>query len=176
MLQKTELSTLIIVDIQHKLMPKIVHGQQVVNEATRLGRIAKILGVPIIGTEQNPEGLGENIPEIKSLCDKTFIKHHFDGCEDGLSSLIPPDRKDVIVAGCEAHVCVLQTCFGLLSKGYGVSLAMDAIGSRTEENKDAAIARLKDAGVKMTTVEMIAFEWLRTSKHQHFRQILDQVR
>ena len=176
MLQKAEQSTLILVDIQSKLMPKIFEGQRAVNEAIRLAKIARILGIPVIGTEQNPEGLGENVPAIKDLCDQTFIKHHFDGCQDGLASLISQDRRDVIVAGCEAHVCVLQTCIGLLDQGMRVSLASDAIGSRTPENRHAAIDRLKDAGVKIMTVEMIAFEWLRSSHHEHFKPVLELIR
>lgn len=176
MLQTAEQSTLVIVDIQSKLMPKIFDGQRVVNEGIRLGRISRILGIPVIGTEQNPDGLGENVPAIKHLCDHTFIKHHFDGCQDGLVSLIPQDRTDVIVVGCEAHVCVLQTCIGLLEHGMKVSLAIDAIGSRTAENRHAAIARLKDAGVNITTVEMIAFEWLRSSDHDNFKPVLELIR
>jgi nicotinamidase-related amidase len=176
MLHTADQSLLLIVDIQTRLLPKIVDGQSVVKEATRLAQIAQILNIPIIGTEQTPQSLGENLESLKILCDQTFIKHHFNGCADGLIDSIPKTRNQIIVTGCEAHVCVLQTCFGLLEAGLKVTLVADAIGSRTENNRQSAINRLSQAGATIATVEMIAFEWLRTSKHQNFREILELIR
>ncbi|MBP0620936.1 isochorismatase family protein [Cupriavidus consociatus] len=169
-------SVLLLVDIQQRLMPSIFEGDRVVKEAVRLARIAQILDVPIIGTEQSPEGLGENVVDIKMLCDQTLTKHHFDGCEDGLVEALPGQRRHVIVAGCEAHVCVLQTCMGLLKRHAEVTVVVDAIGSRTERNYKAALHRLAEAGATFATVEMIAFEWMETSKHPRFRDVLALVR
>ena len=169
-------STLILVDLQQRLMPAIFEGERVIREAVRLARIARILEIPIIGTEQSPEGIGENVGEVKQLCDQTLGKHHFDGCVDGLVEAIPASRKHAIVAGCEAHVCVLQTCVGLLQKGLRVTVVIDAIGSRATSNRDAAIARLESAGATLATVEMVAFEWMRTSRHPRFKEVLALIR
>jgi hypothetical protein len=159
-----------------RLMPAIHEGASVLAQAARLGRIARVLDVPIIGTEQTPIGLGENVEEIKSLCSSTVVKNHFDATAEGLVDALPPGRSRVIVAGCEAHVCVLQTVMGLLSHGLRVTLVSDAIGSRRISDRDAAIARLVRAGVEVATVEMVAFEWLRTSRHPRFRDVLQLVK
>jgi len=176
MLHIAEESTLILVDIQQRLMPSIFEGERVIKEAQRIGRIARVLGVPSIGTEQSPEGLGPNVDDIRELCDQTLVKHHFDGCEAGLVKAISPARNRAIVAGCEAHVCVLQTAMGLRCQGLDVTVVVDAVGSRTERNVNAALQRLSTAGATLATVEMIAFEWLRTSKHPRFREVLALVR
>ena len=176
MLHSANESTLVLVDLQQRLMPSIFEGQRVIKEAVRLANIARILGVPIIGTEQSPEGIGENVSELKRLCDRTLTKHHFDGCEDGLAEAIAASRRHVVVTGCEAHVCVLQTCAGLLQQGLNVTVVIDAIGSRVTINRDLAIARLGKAGATLATVEMVAFEWMRTSKHPRFKDVLELVR
>jgi nicotinamidase-related amidase len=176
MLHNASESTLILVDIQQRLMPAIFAGDRVLMEATRLARIARLLNVPVIGTEQNPDGLGEDAADIKQLCDQTLIKHHFDGCADHLVEALSPDRRTAIVAGCEAHVCVLQTALGLLDRGLAVTVVVDAIGARTERSRDTAVQRLSSAGATMATVEMIAFEWMKTSNHPKFRDVLALVR
>ena len=141
-----------------------------------LGRIARRLDVPVIGTEQNPAALGENAKEIKDLCSITVAKHHFDATADGLIDALPQGRTRAIIAGCEAHVCVLQTVIGLLHRGLSVTLVIDAMGSRKNVDKEAAIARLHKAGAGVATVEMVAFEWLRSSQHPQFRDILQLVK
>ncbi|WP_020202126.1 isochorismatase family protein, partial [Cupriavidus sp. WS] len=130
MLLNAEDSVLVLVDLQARLMPAIHDGERVLRECARLARIAGMLGVPVIGTEQSPASLGQNLAEIRQLCGLTVAKDHFDGCEDGLAEALPAGRKTVAIAGCEAHVCVLQTAMGLLRRGYGVSLVTDAAGSR----------------------------------------------
>jgi nicotinamidase-related amidase len=169
-------SVLVLVDLQAKLMPAIHDGASVVAHAVRLGSIAQGLDVPIIGTEQSPAGLGANVEAISSLCSRTLVKNHFDACAEGLVDALPKGRSRVIVAGCEAHVCVLQTALGLLSHGLQVTVALDAIGSRRAFDRDAAISRLVKAGVDAATVEMVAFEWLRSSQHPRFRDVLRLVK
>jgi nicotinamidase-related amidase len=169
-------SVLVLVDLQARLMPAIHDGESVVAQAVRLGSIAQVLDVPVIGTEQTPASLGANVEAISSLCSRTLAKHHFDGCAEGLVDALPKGRSRVIVAGCEAHVCVLQTALGLLSHGLQVTLAVDAIGSRRTIDRDAAISRLVRAGVDAATVEMVAFEWLRSSRHPRFRDVLRLVK
>ena len=166
----------VLVDLQTKLMPAIHDGEKVIAQAVRLATIAKLLDVPILGTEQNPAGLGENVDEVKRLCDVTIAKTHFDGCVDGLLEALPQGRRTIVVAGCEAHVCMMQTALGLLEHGCDVHIVQDAIGSRRPLDRDAALVRLKDAGAGLVTTEMIAFEWLRHSHHPQFRAVLSQVK
>ncbi len=169
-------SVLVLVDFQARLMPAIHEGERVVAEAVRLANIARLLGVPVIGTEQSPGSLGGNIGEIKRLCDQTLAKDHFDACRDGLADRLPAGRNHVVVAGCEAHVCVLQTVAGLLGQGLQVTVVLDAIGSRKASSREAAIDRMRGGGVAMATVEMLAFEWMRTSRHARFREVLGFVK
>src|SRR3954471_9552698 len=131
---------LVLVDYQGRLMPAIHEGGAVVHNALRMARIAAALGVPVWGTEQNPDGLGENPPELKALCRKTLAKMHFSACADGLVELLRPpakapsgnarslpkhlqkpqaeaeQRSSIVIAGCEAHVCLLQTALDLLEE------------------------------------------------------------
>ncbi|MFC5427273.1 isochorismatase family protein [Paraburkholderia denitrificans] len=176
MLHTISESVVVLVDLQTRLMPAIHEGASVLAQATRLGRIAQGLDVPIIGTEQTPNALGENVGAIKGLCSSTVVKHHFDATADGLIDALPQGRTRAIVAGCEAHVCVLQTVIGLLDHGISVTLVSDAIGSRKMVDRDAAIPRLNKAGAEVATVEMVAFEWLRSSQHPRFRDILQLVK
>ena len=169
-------SVVVLVDLQTKLMPAIHDGGRVIAQAVRLATIAKLLDVPILGTEQYPAGLGENVEEVKRLCDVTIAKTHFDGCLDGLLEALPEGRRTIVVAGCEAHVCMMQTALGLLEHGCVVRVVQDAIGSRRPLDRDAALARLMDAGASLVTTEMIAFEWLRHSNHPQFRSVLSVVK
>src|SRR5262249_22668931 len=119
--------------------------------------------VPVLFTEQNPEGLGATVPELGSRVGSTVRKMTFDACRmPGFFEMLP-DRPNLIVSGCEAHVCVLQTVLGLLSAGRGVFIARDALGSRRSESKETAIRRMQRNGAKVVTTEMIVFEWLGTA-------------
>lgn len=176
MLHVSDESILVLIDFQPRLMPAIHDGAAVMAQALRLGRIAQLLDVPILGTEQNRHGLGASLPEIQALCPRIVMKHHFDACADGLVEALPAGRRHVVVAGCEAHVCVLQTVAGLMNRGLAVTLLADAIGSRNPLDRDTAIARLSQAGAGIATVEMVAFEWLRTSHHPRFRDALRLIK
>ena len=190
---------LVLVDYQAKLMPVIHQADAVLANARRLAKIANLLKLPIIGTEQNPEKLGSNDQEIKSLCQKTLAKMHFGACEDGLVELLrePPkpmgnarslpkhiqrkqnnqeERNTVVIAGCEAHVCLLQTALGLLEEEFDVWVVTDACGSRIELNRDAAFDRLAGNGAELVTTEMVIFELLRSCEHPDFKAGLSLVK
>lgn len=171
------LSQLILVDLQARLIPVIHEGQSIVNNARILGDAATLLEVPVLGTEQNPEGLGPNVAEIGSLCGTTVAKSDFDCCAEAafLDALVQ-GRSDLIVAGCEAHVCVLQTVLGLLSRSRKVRVVTDAIGSRSPHNKAAAMERMKAAGAELVTTEMVVFEWMRSSRHPRFKECLRLIK
>jgi nicotinamidase-related amidase len=89
---------------------------------------------------------------------------------------LPAGAGSVVLAGCESHVCVLQTAFGLLERGLGVTVARNAVGSRKNTDLEAAMERLDRAGVQLVTVEMIAFEWLRSCDHVKFRDVLRLIK
>lgn len=171
MLLNAEQSTLVLIDLQKKLMPVISHGESVLAENLRLARIAKLMGIPVIATEQIPEKLGHNDDEISGLADQTVTKIHFDACGGGLIDAIPNDRKQVIIGGCEAHVCMMQTALSLLAAGFGVWVVENATGSRNDNDRDAALERLQQAGAVIVTVEMAAFEWMQHCEHPRFREV-----
>ena len=202
MLMDVDTSQLVLVDYQARLMPAIFEGPQVVANAVRLARMARVLKVPTWGTEQNPEKLGPNAPELRELCQKTLPKMHFSAVSDGLADLLRPparsggggnarslpkhlqkpaaapasERQTVVVAGCEAHVCLLQTALELVEQEFDVWVVTDACSSRTERNRDAAFDRLAGAGAELVTTEMVAFEWLRTADHPAFRDVQAMIK
>jgi nicotinamidase-related amidase len=181
---------LVLVDYQARLMPSIHEAGLVLGNAMRLARVAQALGIPVWGTEENPAGLGENPPELKALCRRTLAKMHFSACADGLVPLLrppqrpggnarslpkhlqkppEPERGSIVMAGCEAHVCLMQTALDLLDEEFEVWVVTDACSSRTERNRDAAFDRLAAAGAELVTTEMVGFEWLRTAEHPMFK-------
>jgi len=200
MLMDVELSQLVLVDYQARLMPVIFEAPMVLSNAVRLAQMARWLRVPVIGTEQNPSKLGENPPEIKSLCDRTLAKMQFSGVEEGLGEWLrppvkpaagnarslpkhlqkpsntPTERSSIVIAGCEAHVCLLQTALHLLEDEFDVWVVTDACSSRTERNRDAAFDRLAGAGAELVTTEMVAFEWLRSAEHPQFKALHELIK
>ena len=171
---------LVLVDYQQRLMPAIHRGAEVAANAVWLADIARDLDVPVLGTEQNPGGLGPNEPAIRERCAVTLAKMHFDACADGLLDALRALReqpvREVVIAGCEAHVCLLQTALGLLDAGLAVSVVAEACGSRSAENHRLAMQRLRQAGAVIVSVEMVAFEWLRSCEHERFRQVLKRLK
>lgn len=169
-------SVLVLVDYQHRLMPMIHGGAQAVARALRLADAARELGVRVLGTEQNPAGLGPNDEAIRQRCASTLSKMHFDACEDGLLELIGGDPAEVVIAGCEAHVCLLQTALGLLRAGRRVWVVADACGSRSAADHGLAMQRLQQAGATLVSTEMVVFEWLRSCTHPRFKPVLGLVK
>ena len=194
LLDATE-SQLVLVDYQERLMPAIHEGPAVLANARRLAEIARMLDVPVWGTEQNPSRLGPNDAALRAACRKTLAKMHFSAAEEGLGEWLRPpakpqqggnarslpkhlqkpaplaaERGTIVIAGCEAHVCLLQTALDLIDDEFEVWVVTDACGSRTERNRDAAFDRLAGAGAELVTTEMVGFEWLRTAEHPAFRE------
>lgn len=169
-------STLIIIDLQERLMPAIQDGDAVVKNALTLARAARLLDIPVVGTVQNPAGLGPNMPDVQALCGRMIEKMDFDSCAEPafLSALDP--AHELIVAGCEAHVCVLQTTLGLLRRKRRVRLVADAIGARRAVDKAVAIERARAAGAELVTAEMVAFEWMRSCTHPKFKDVLQLLK
>jgi len=176
LLCQPEGSTLLIIDTQERLMPAIDGGDAVIRRCVQLATAARALGVHVVGTEENPSGLGPNVAAVRSLCDTTFSKFHFSAAsEPGFLDRLPQGRT-LVVAGCEAHVCVLQTVIGLVEAGHPVKWVADAVGSRHANDRAAATLRARAVGADVVTTEMVIFEWLRTSEHPQFRTLLKLVR
>ena len=170
---------LVLVDYQERLMPAIHEGAAVVQRAVFLAQAARALGIPVLATEQNPARLGANGAALRALCDSTLAKMHFDACADGLITALHaahPQLEEVVVAGCEAHVCLLQTALGLLRSGLRVAVVGNACGSRRAGDQTAAMARLAQAGATIVTHEMVAFEWLQHCEHPRFREVLALIK
>ncbi len=167
-------SRLVLVDYQSRLMPAIEHHESVLAQAVRLGKVANLLGIETVGTEQNPQGLGNNDEAIRANCSQTFAKLHFAAFrESGPGDwLVQSNRQQLVLAGCEAHVCLLQTALSALALGATVAVVEDACGSRKASDRSAAMARLRSAGASVVTFEMVAFEWLGSSQHPKFKQVL----
>jgi len=170
--------SLVLVDYQARLMPAIHDGAAAVANALRLADAARLLGVPVLGTEQNPAGLGPNLDAVRQRCASTLAKMHFDACEDGLLGRLEAlgDVPEVVVAGCEAHVCLLQTALGLRRAGREVWVVADACGSRATADHALAMQRLRDAGARIVGTEMVLFEWVHDCQHTAFRQVLALVK
>ncbi len=175
----TARSALVLVDYQQRLLPAIDGAEAVLRDALFLAGVARALGVPVIGTEQNPAGLGPNDERVRAACDATLAKRHFDGTADGLVDALRAQRPDVaqvVVAGCEAHVCLLQTALGLRRAGLDVAVVPEACGSRRAADKVLAMQRLAAEGVALVGAEMLAFEWLHSCEHPRFRDVLALVK
>lgn len=196
MLLDVEESQLVLVDYQERLMPAMFESAAVLDNAYRLARMARLLDVPVWGTEQNPAKLGPNPAVIREACRKTLAKMHFSAVADGLADWLrpparpaggnarslpkhlqkpaapsQPERGTIVLAGCEAHVCLLQTALELIEQEFDVWVVTDACTSRTERSRDAAFDRLAGAGAELVTTEMVAFEWLRTADDPRFKDV-----
>ena len=172
-------SALVLVDFQARLLPAIHDADNVLARALLVARAAQALGVPVLGTEQNPKGLGPNLDAIREQCAVTIAKTHFDACADGLVQALHdarPGGSEVVIAGCEAHVCMMQTALGLLRAGRRVWVVANASGSRRPADHAAAMARLAQAGATIVTHEMVLFEWLGSCEHPRFRDVLKIVK
>lgn len=168
---------MLLVDLQQRLMPAICDSEAVVARAVRLAEAARMLDVPVRATEQYPAGLGPTVAPLAAYPGAVLSKTAFSAVDDpGFAGLLPAGVSEIIIAGCEAHVCVLQTVLGLLDSGYRVVLAADAAGSRDPADKAAAIARARQHGAEIVTSEMVLFEWLRDSQHPKFREVQKLLR
>ena len=168
-------SLLVIIDFQERLMPAIHDGPRLVANARRLVDAARLLEVPTLVTEQYPAGLGPTVSELSGI-GPVIEKVSFDACGAPAFLDAVAGDKDLIICGCEAHVCVLQTVLGLLDAGRTVYLVRDALGSRRAENKETAIRRMERHGAEIVTTEMVAFEWLVTCEHPRFREVVALVK
>ncbi len=172
-------SQLLIIDLQEKLVAAMPDDclESLTRNTEKLVKSACTLGIPVMLTEQYPVGLGatlENVvgclPGDAGCCEKTT----FSCCEaDSFETQLYPaeQRKQVILAGVEAHICVLQTAAGLQRWGFDLYVVEDAICSRDPRHKLNALRRMEQHGVQVTNTESVVFEWLGDSRHPEFRTL-----
>ena len=167
---------LLLVDMQEKLQPLIHDDRRLRAKAAALADGARLLGVPVVVTEQYPKGLGHTVPELEravkaagGAVEKTSFSCASDPDVRARIEALHP--ADVLVAGVEAHICVLQTALDLVERGYRVHVVQDAVGSRDPANKEAGLAKLARHGVEPSTVEMALFELMGDAKHPQFRAV-----
>lgn len=181
MLASQQLCQIVIIDMQVKLasvMPAEAL-QGVVRNCSVLVQAAHLLAVPTILTEQYPQGLGETLSEIKQHLPncRPVTKTAFSACgEPRFSQQLHRDNPQIILAGMEAHICVLQTALALLQTDKQVFVAEDAVISRNPANKANALARLRDAGCVISNTESVVFEWLGNANHEAFKAISKLIR
>ena len=193
---------LVLMDYQARLMPAMLDATAVVSNAARLAQVAALVQVPVVATEQNPSRLGSTVDGLQAALRqaraRTLSKMQFSAVEEGLGEWLRPEvqapqgnarslpkhlqkpaaaqRQSIVLAGCEAHICMLQTALDLVEDEFEVWVVTDACTSRTERNRDAAFDRLVSAGVELVTTEMVAFEWLRSAEHPAFKAMLQLVK
>lgn len=178
-----ENSLLLIVDIQTKLVSVMPEGaaEDMIENSNRLITAAQLLNIPILMTEQYPQGLGSTVDALKTKLDSKVIrleKTQFSCCAANHfnSTLQATERKQIIIVGQEAHVCILQTALELIQQGYQVHIVEDAVCSRKAEHKFYALQRMQQQGAIINNFESVLFEWLKDSRHQHFATISQLLR
>ena len=178
-------SILVVIDFQGKLV-QMVHRPALALEATRrLMKLADLFAVPVVLTEQYPKGIGPTEASIRAAYDalgtpKFFLEKTAFGCcgDAGFEGLLQqarpglaPARRQIVIAGMETHVCVMQTVLDLLASGHEVHLCWDAVSGRGEEYRKHALDRMAAEGATITNHESVAFEWARDKNHPQFKAL-----
>lgn len=170
---KVEDTALLVVDLQEKLLPKIINSDDVARNATFMVKAAKTLGVPVLATEQYPKGLGATVEPLRSLIEKVWEKQSFSAVREGgvLDFLKSDARIKVVLVGIEAHICVMQTVLDLLNQGFHVFICVDAVSSRYAIDVKIALKRMQQAGAVLVTSETCVYELLETAANPVFKEI-----
>jgi nicotinamidase-related amidase len=171
---------LLIVDIQEKLVRAMHARDELLERARQLVQGARALNLPILVSEQNPKGLGATVSEIAAHLPELAPIHKLSfGCcasEDFRRGLQAHSGRSVLIAGIETHVCVYQTAMELLAAGYRVEVVADACSSRTPDNKQIGLEKMRAAGAAVTSVETALFELLKVAEGPVFKEILKIVK
>jgi nicotinamidase-related amidase len=173
-------SRMLLVDMQTGLVPAMAAGEDATKACAVLLQAAQAVAVPIVVSEQYPKGLGRTVPELARLAEagRFFEKVEF-SCQANSelqAALMADGRSQIVVAGIEAHVCVLQTALDLRAAGYEVFVVADAISSRQADSRTVAIQRMAGSGIDIVTTEMVLFEWLRTAAAAEFKALSRLIR
>lgn len=174
-----EASRLLIVDMQEKLLPLIASADRVIANCGRLIDGARLFKVPVDATEQYPKGLGPTVAPLARRLENRPDKSRFSCAEVlawGTAAEQPDRRHQIVVAGIESHVCVLQTVLDLLAAGFQVFVPADAVASRTELDRQVALDRMAGCGATIVTTESVLFEWCEVSGTPEFKQISQLIK
>lgn len=167
-------STLLVVDVQERLLPHIHDWQRVLENVAWLIKVAQKLDVPVMASEQYPKGIGATHPDIAALLPREAVveKLHF-SCvaADCLAPLAACSKRQIVVCGTESHVCVQQTALDLKRIGKEVFIVEEAVGSRQPSDKALALERMRSHGIDIVSREMVAFEWLHEAGTAVFKEI-----
>jgi nicotinamidase-related amidase len=173
-------SALVIVDVHQRLLHTIAEAARVVESCGALMKMARLLHVPIFVTEHMPHKLGPTTDALRSLvtADEIYAKRYFSAADE--PSIAQPiaaaGRAQLVVAGLEAHVCVLQTAIGFAERGYRTHVVADACGSRHDQARVIAMDRLRTAAVQVVTAEMVMFEWLEHAERPEMRDLIALIK
>jgi nicotinamidase-related amidase len=173
----TQMSTadtgLLVIDVQEKLVPKIVDVESMVRNIGFLLDVARLLNLPVQCTEQYPKGLGATVPPLAQKLPERAAKIAFSCCAvpSVVQTFHREARPKLLLCGIETHVCVMHTALDLLALDFRVYIAVDSVGSRYRVDHETALRRLEQAGAVLTTSEMCAFEWLGGSGHPQFKAV-----
>lgn len=180
MLIRANDSCLIVIDMQERLVPAMQAPARTIKNARVLITAAKRLAVPTLLTEQYPKGLGNTVTELAKVADGLPVleKMHFSCMEDATfaDTFRKTGRKQAIISGMEAHICVMQTAVNLMEDGYEVFVVTDATSSRTLESEKACLDRLQACGAGIVTTEMVVFEWLGQAGTDAFKELLPLIK
>lgn len=180
MLLSAHETLLLAIDIQERLLPAMQDGERVVHNTGILLQAAAALRVPALLTEQYPRGLGGTVAQVRAAAGDSAVleKMHFSAWREPTirDRIVSTARSQVVIAGIEAHVCVLQTALDLAAEGRRVMVVADAVSSRQADSVALAHARLQAAGVGLATTEMCLFEWLGTASHPEFKALSKLIR
>ncbi|VAX17748.1 Isochorismatase [hydrothermal vent metagenome] len=179
LLQKEE-TGIVIVDVQEKLVPVMSRGENVIANIQKSLLLAKCFDLPVILTEQYPKWLGSTVLAIKKSLPSydPVTKMAFNCCDDNLfnSRVKKSGMKNLILTGLEAHICVFQTCVSLVEKGFVVHVPVDAVDSRTEENRNVGLDLMKAAGAIITSTETVIYQIMKKAGTSEFREMLKVIK
>lgn len=175
-----ETTGLIIIDVQGKLARIVNESEKLVSNLEKLIRGCQILSIPIIYAEQNPKGLGSTIPEIGKLLSpqKPVEKYTFNALENEAfkKAILESNRKQWLICGIEAHICVYQTVLGLLSHNFEIEVVADCVSSKSKDSVELALEKLQNKGAGLTNVEMCLYELVKDSRREIFKEILTLIK
>ncbi len=168
-------AALLVIDLQEKLLGHVFAAESVAVKAAALVRAAGLLNIPVLATEQYPQGLGPTAPRLRRALGgaPVIAKRTFSCCRDAgfMAALEALGRRQVLVCGIETHVCVFQTVADLVARGYAVQVAADAVSSRSESDRTVGLERIRTAGGVVSSVESALFELLETSACPEFKAV-----
>lgn len=173
-------AVVVLIDMQERLAAAMQRRDAVVRASALLGRVADVLGTPVIVTRQYPEGLGDTVEELAVVpgagapVDKTVFDCTLEPAF--MERLEASGASQVVLTGMETHICVMQTALSLVRSGYRVHVVADAVCSRRDQDRDTALDRLRGAGVTVTTAESVIYEALGRAGTPEFREVLGLVK